>query len=183
MKIIGKICPLALTALLGACGQQPSSPVGQASSSQGAAQAESNSPASSDDLVSAEVDQENDAQLEALQAEKSAIESRMSEINVEMSEAQDAQVQVNAAAAQEAGIGAVADLGNLGAAFDIGALDLDALAIDADAIQDLIDAAMDGDVDGVIDALMDLVAALGAELDALQVDLDAVNAQIDAIEK
>ena len=104
------------------------------------------------------------AALESELAELQAYQAELSEERQALSEKQ------NVMQDQQAQAAAIPGLDALGA--DVA--DLEAL-VDADALDDLIAAAMDGDVAGVLDALQDLI-------DAIDIDLAAVQDQIDAIQ-
>ena len=112
--------------------------------------------------------------MDELVAQRTELESQIETLNQEKTEAEQSVSAFNAPAPAGPipGIGAGA-LGDIGAA---------QLGLDAAALDDLIEAAMDGDVDGIIDALMDLVADLQAQLDDLQAELDGVLANIEALD-
>ena len=61
-------------------------------------------------------------------------------------------------------------------------IDAAAFEVDQQILDDLIQAAMDGDIDAVLDLLDDLLADLQAKLDDLKAELDALEAEIAAIE-
>ncbi|MFW7380240.1 MAG: hypothetical protein ACOH5I_15610 [Oligoflexus sp.] len=180
--LIKKYCTfIGLTSLwiLTACGQAPSLPQGTPASKEANSANRSIETAASAEETSGNEqveptisESERLAQIEQLEQQKAELEAERAVLQAEMDKVSEQRGVMQAQAAQIPG----APIANFQAAAFLDNFDLAALNLDA--IDDLIQAAMDADVAGIIDALMDLAAALGADLAVIDDAIAAIQDQI-----